>query len=65
MKVTYKNHYGSDLLDKVEDAMWDALDEGSFGWGVEAGDLVAQLAVLALKAVEDHQNEIEKQEETL
>ena len=24
------------LLDKIEDAMWDVLDEGSFGWGVSA-----------------------------
>lgn len=45
----------AELLDKMEDAMWGALDEGSFAWGVEAGDLVAHLAVLALDAVEAHQ----------
>ena len=53
--------YRARRLDKIEDAMWDALDEGmwdaldegSFGQGVNAGDLVAHLAVLALKAVEE------------
>ena len=44
------------LLDKVEDAMWDVLDEGSFGWGVSAEDLVTHLATVALNAVENELN---------
>jgi len=44
------------LLDKIEDAMWDVLDEGSFGFGVSAGDLVAHLATVALNAVESELN---------
>ena len=52
MKVSAKDKH---LLDKMEDAMWGALDEGSFSWGTDAGDLVEHLAVIALGAVKTHQ----------
>jgi hypothetical protein len=52
MKVASEDKH---LLDKIEDAMWGALDEGSFSWGINAGDLVEHLAVLALGAVKTHQ----------
>ena len=43
------------LLDKIEDALWGELDEGSFGWGVRADELVSYLATAALNAVENEQ----------
>ena len=52
MKVAAEDKH---LLDKMEDAMWGALDEGSFSWGTNAGDLVEHLAVIALVAVKTHQ----------
>ncbi len=44
-----------ELLDKIEDAMWEAVDEGTFSWGTSAGAMVHNLAVLALKTVKTHQ----------
>jgi len=38
----------------MEDAMWCALDEGSFSYGTNAGDLVEHLANLALDSIEEH-----------
>ena len=49
------------LLDKIEDAMWDVLDEGSFGRGVSAGDLVTHLATVALNAVESELKKTKEQ----
>ena len=42
------------LLDKMEDAMWEAVDEGTFSYGCNVDDLMAHLAVLSLKAAETH-----------
>ena len=42
------------LLDKMEDAMWEAVDEGTFSWGCNVDELMSHLAVLSLKAVETH-----------
>lgn len=47
------------LLDKIEDAMRDVLDEGSFGVGVSDGGLVAHLATVALNAAESELTKIE------
>jgi hypothetical protein len=52
MKVDPKDR---NLIDKIEEALWEDLDEGSFAWGIDAGGLVERLAVLALGAVKKHQ----------
>lgn len=45
------------LLDKIEDAMWGVLDEGSYlAYGDLTWDLVSHLATTALTAVESELN---------
>lgn len=42
------------LFDKVEEALWELCDEGTFGWGTRADDLIAEMTAQALVAVEEH-----------